>query len=138
MKIIEAMHSGAAWRTPDTPVAELAKIMRDQDIGAIPISEDSHLVGMVTDRDIVCRGLAKGKDTTKLVARDIMTHDVVSCRVDEDVEDAIYLMEQKRVRRLPVLNENNRLVGMLSLGDLSHAVNRELTGELAKSVSAHH
>lgn len=138
MKVNNAMHSGVDWRSPDTPLSDLAKLMRDHDIGSIPIGENDRLVGMVTDRDIVCRGLANGADLTKLTARDVMTKGIVYCTSDEDIEDAIHLMEQKQIRRLPVIGRNKRMVGMLSLGDLSHSAGHELTGELAEAVSAHH
>ena len=72
MNVQEVMHAGVTWVGPDTPVTQVAKMMRDNDIGAIPIGENDRLVGMVTDRDIVCRGVAGGADMTNLTARDIM------------------------------------------------------------------
>lgn len=137
-KVRDAMHQGAEWCAPDTPLIEIAQLMRDNDIGSIPIGESDRLVGMVTDRDIVCRGLANGSACDSLTARDVMSEGIIYCRADEDVEDAIHLMENKQVRRLPVVDENKRLVGMLSLGDVSHGSSRELTGELAAAVAAHH
>ena len=130
MKVKDAMHKGAEWVQPDTPVSELAKRMREHDIGALPVGENDKLIGMVTDRDIVCRGLVNGKDVTKLTARDLMTDKIVWCRDDEDLDDAIRIMEAKRIRRLPVIDKNKRMVGMLSLGDVSHAHQCELSGEL--------
>ncbi|MEX2488844.1 MAG: CBS domain-containing protein [Pseudomonadales bacterium] len=138
MKVQEAMHSGVDWRNPETPLTEIASIMREHDVGAIPIGENDRLVGMVTDRDMVIRGLADGRDLLSLTAGDVMTKGIVYCTTGEDVEDAIYLMEQKQIRRLPVIDENKRMVGILSLGDLSHAVGRELSGELAAAIAAHH
>ena len=85
---------------------------------------------MVTDRDIACRAVADGIDCNKLTTRDVMTKGVVYCLDSEDVDDAIRIMEQKQVRRLPVINEKKRLVGMLSLGDISHATSHELTARL--------
>ena len=93
---------------------------------------------MVTDRDIAIRGLADGKDISALEARDVMTRDVIFCRDTEDAEDALRIMENNKVRRLPVLDDAEKLVGMVSLGDISHALSRELTGEVTKAVSAHH
>ncbi len=138
MKVKQAMHEGVEWRSPDTPLFELARIMRDEEIGAIPIGENDRLVGMVTDRDIVCRALAEGRDPVKLTARDVMTEGVFYCLEDEDVEDAIHLMENKRIRRLPVINRAKRMVGILSFSDVSHTVSHELAGELAEAVSLHH
>jgi CBS domain-containing protein len=138
MKVRKAMHKGVIWVSPDTPVRELASKMRENDIGAIPVGENDRLIGMVTDRDIVCRGLADGKDVSTLTARDVMTSGIISCEDDEDIEDALELMEKKKIRRLPVIDEDKRLVGMLSLGDVSHAVPEELSGQVLKAVSAHH
>jgi CBS domain-containing protein len=138
MKVKEAMHQGAEWVSPSTPIAELARLMRELDIGAIPIGENDRLVGMVTDRDIVCRGLANGKDPKTLTARDVMTKGIVFCHDDEDVDDATRTMELKQVRRLPVIDKNKRMVGILSLGDISNACAQEISGELLQAVSAHH
>jgi len=138
MYVKQAMHQGIEWQTPDTPISDLARIMKDKDIGAVPITENDRLVGIVTDRDITCRAIAGGCDVSKVTARDVMTRDVVFCSEEDDVEDAIHLMEQKQVRRLPVLSKEERPIGMLALGDLSHAVSRELSGELMETVAGHH
>lgn len=138
MKVKQAMHKGVQWVAPTTPLTELAQLMRKHDIGALPVGENDRLVGMVTDRDIVCRGLANGKDPNKLTARDVMTPGIVYCRDQEDIDDATHLMEQKRIRRLPVIDENKRMVGMLSLGDISHCTSRDVSGEVLQAVSEHH
>jgi len=138
MKVKQAMHKGAVWVAPNTPLNEVAKTMRKNDIGAIPVGENDRLIGMVTDRDIVCRGLADGRDFAKLTARDVMTSGITYCNDAEEVEDALRIMESKKVRRLPVINEKKRLVGMLSLGDISRAVPSNLTGEVVKAVAEHH
>lgn len=138
MKVKDAMHKGAEWVQPNTPVSDLARRMREHDIGALPVGENDKLIGMVTDRDIVCRGLTNGKDVAKLTARDLMTKTIVWCRDDEDLDDAIRIMEDKRIRRLPVIDKNKRMVGMLSLGDVSHSGKSKLSGELLTAVSAHH
>ncbi len=138
MKVVKAMHKGAEWLGPDTPISEVALKMRDLDVGAIPIGENDRLIGIVTDRDIACRAVADGKDCSTLTAKEVMTKKVVYCRDDEDVEDALRIMEQKKIRRLPVINDKKRMVGMLSIGDISHALSHELTGEIVSAVSAHH
>lgn len=138
MKVKQAMHAGVAWVSPDTPAIELARLMREQDIGSLPVGENDRLIGMVTDRDIVCRCLAAGKDPNKATARDIMTKGVIYCRDTEDLDDATRIMESKRIRRLPVIDKGKRMVGMLSLGDISHAASRELCGEVLQAVSEHH
>ena len=138
MKVKDIMHTGVAWVGPETSVFEIAQKMRDEDIGAVPIGENDRLVGMVTDRDIVCRGLAGTKDCRQLIARDVMSKPIVYARIDEDIEDALHLMGKNRIRRLPVIDENERLAGMLSLGDISAKAGSDLTGEVMRSVSSHH
>ena len=138
MKVKEAMHIGVEWVTPYTPVVTIARMMRDQDIGAVPVGDNDRLVGMVTDRDIAMRVVADGVDATQLSAADVMTKGIVYCRDDENVIDAVRVMESQRVRRLPVIDENRRMIGILSLGDVSHAASQLLTGEVIKAVSAHH
>lgn len=138
MRISEAMHAGARWVSPETDLATIARIMKDEDIGAVPVGEDDRVIGMVTDRDIALRAFANGRDPASMTARDVMTRDIVYCRTSETIEHAVHLMEAKQIRRLPVMDEDRRMVGMLSLGDVSHAGSRQLSGELAKAVSAHH
>ena len=138
MKVKEVMHKGVDWRAPDTPLIEIAQLMRDEDIGAVPIGENDRLVGMVTDRDIVCRAVAEEADLAMATARDVMTKGIIYCREDEDIEDVIHLMEDRQVRRLPVISKEKRLIGILTMGDLSHAVSHELAGELTRSVAGHH
>ena len=120
MKVKDAMHKGVDWVSPDTPITEIAKLMRAHDIGCIPIGEDDKLVGMVTDRDIVCKGLAgNGFDASRAKARDVMTEGIHCCREDDDLAKAVHHMETLKVRRLPVINKSKRMVGMISLGDIS-------------------
>lgn len=138
MKVKNSMHKGAQWMSPDTPVKMLANAMLEQDIGAIPIGENDRLVGMVTDRDITVRAVANGKDVSKLTARDVMTDGIVWCRDSDDVTHAANLMQSNQIRRLPVIDKNKRMVGILSLGDLSHAATDRTAALVAKGVSAHH
>jgi CBS domain-containing protein len=120
-------------------VSELAKLMRDHDEGAIPIGENDRLVGMVTDRDIVCKGLAQDNfDASIATARDVMTAEIHCCRDDDDLVKAVRHMEELKVRRLPVINKGKRMVGILSLGDVSHSASVDLLTECIKSVSGHH
>lgn len=138
MQVKEAMHAGVESVEPDTPVTTIAKKMRDLDIGAVPVCKNGRLVGMITDRDITCRAVAKGADLSKLNAGDVMTRDVVYCRDTEDLQDAIHIMENKQIRRLPAIDKEERMVGMLSLGDVSHAASQQIAGEVIKAVSGHH
>jgi len=139
MKVKDAMHKGVDWVSPDTPVTELAKLMCEHDIGAIPIGENDRLIGMVTDRDIVCKGVAlDGFDAAKATARDVMTEGIHCCRDDDDLAKAVRHMEQLKVRRLPVINKSRRMVGIISLGDVSRFAPGELLSECVKSVAEHH
>src|SRR5689334_24438492 len=100
MKVKDAMHKGVQWVAPDTPVSELAKLMRKHDIGAIPVGEDDKLIGMVTDRDIVCKGLAEdGFDASRATARDVMTNGIHCCGEDDDLGKAVRHMESLKLRR---------------------------------------
>jgi len=139
MKVKNAMHKGVDWVGPDTPISDIAKLMRQRDIGSIPIGENDQLIGMVTDRDIVCKGLTQnGFDASRAKARDVMTKGIHCCREDDDLAKAIHHMEELKVRRLPVIDQSKRMVGMLSLGDVGHAASSDLLTECVRSVSAHH
>ncbi len=139
MIVKDAMHKGVDWVSPDTPITEIARLMRAHDIGAIPIGENDHLIGMVTDRDIVCKGLAEQEfDLRRATARDVMSPGIHCCREDDDLAKAVRHMETLQVRRLPVINKHKRMVGILSLGDISRSANGDLLSEWVKSVSAHH
>jgi CBS domain-containing protein len=139
VKVKDAMHKGVDWVSPETPVTELAKLMRDRDVGSIPIGEKDRLIGMVTDRDIVCKGLAEDAfDGRTATARDVMTDGIHCCREDDDLAKAIRHMEELKIRRLPVINKNMRMVGILSVGDVGQSAPVELLSDYVKSVSAHH
>jgi CBS domain-containing protein len=139
MKVKEAMHKGVEWVGPDTPVSEIAKLMLKYDIGAIPIGENDRLIGMVTDRDIVCKGLAKdGFDAESTTAREVMSSGIHCCREDDDLAKAVQHLEMLQIRRLPVINKSKRMVGILTLGDVSHSAPGALLSECVKRVAAHH
>src|ERR1700731_2154418 len=100
MKVKDVMHKGVDWVSPNTPVTELAKLMREHDIGCIPIGEDERLIGMVTDRDIVCNGLASNNfDAGRTMARDVMTEGIHCCREDDDLAKAVHHMEKLKEGR---------------------------------------
>ncbi len=139
MKVKEAMHKGVEWVTPDTPLREVAQRMQHHDIGAIPVGDNDKLVGMITDRDIVCKGLADDSfDFKKAKARDVMTDGIHICRADDELEAAVHHMQSLRVRRLPVIDRSKRMVGILSLGDISQSAPREVVADCVKHVAAHH
>lgn len=138
MEIAKIMHAPAEWVEADTPVAEVARRMKAGDIGAVPVGRDDHLIGMITDRDLALRVLGDGRDPAKTTAEQVMTPGIVWCLTTQTVEDATHMMEQKKIRRLPVIDEKKRLVGMLSLGDIADAMPRQLLGEVVTAVADHH
>lgn len=138
MKVRDVMHKGAEWVEPGALVPKLAQTMKDKDIGAIPVGENDRLIGMVTDRDITLKAVTKGKDLSKVTARDVMTEGIVYCRDSQELDDALRIMEEKKIRRLPVIDKDKRMIGMLSIGDIASAASHELSGEVIAAVSAHH
>lgn len=138
MKVKDAMHKGATWVEATTSVRDVAKRMRESDVGAIPVRADGHLIGIVTDRDITCRAVGNGGDIRKMTAQDVMTKDVICCAPDDDIGVAIKVMEAKQVRRLPVTDSHKTIIGMLSLGDISHKIEKNKSGEVLRAVSEHH
>ena len=109
MKVKDAMHKGALWASPDTPIKDIARLMQKNEVGAVPIGEGDRLIGMVTDRDIVCNGLAKDSfDISRATARDVMTSGIHCCNEDDDITKAARPMEDLNVRRLPVINKDKR------------------------------
>jgi len=136
MKVNEVMSRDAEWESPDTTICDVAKKMRDMNIGSMPVGENDRLVGMVTDRDIVCRAVGEGLDPAKTTVRQIMTKTIAYCFDDQEVDDAAHLMEQKHIRRLAVLNRKKRLVGILSLDDMARKCSHDLSGEILAAVSA--
>ena len=138
MKVKEAMHPGASWIDPDAPLPDIATRMDKDDIGALPVGENDKLIGMVTDRDLVVRALGGHDDPLQLTARDVMTEPIVFCTANEELEDAVRIMERKQIRRLPVIDENRRMVGMLTLGDVAAKAPASLAAETLRAVSAHH
>ena len=129
------MTAGARCVAPETKLTEAAKLMAELDVGALPVCSDDRLVGMVTDRDIAVRAVADGRDPNQATVQDAMTGGVVFIYEDEDVEEAARLFETKRIRRLPVLNREKRMVGIISLGDLAVNASASLGGEALKEVS---
>ena len=139
MKIQEIMTKVVAVLPPDAQLSEVARVMRDYDIGSVPIADQERLIGMVTDRDIVVRAVADGAVLDGRFARDVMSPKVLYCYEDQSIEEALEVMGEQQVRRLPVLDAERRLVGVVSLGDVSQAVAQKAGGALKEiSEPAHH
>lgn len=127
MKIRDIMVSDIETAEPDDTLDELAVIMREQDVGAIPVLEDGELIGIVTDRDIVVRCIAEGRDPAEVAADEVISGDLQTIEPDADLEEARRIMAEHQIRRLPVV-DNGTLVGMVSLGDLAVKAD-EATGQ---------
>jgi CBS domain-containing protein len=117
-------------------VVEAARLMRDQHIGSLPITDDEKLIGMITDRDITTRVVAEAADPTTTSVGDVYSQDLVSVEPDDDLESAVQLMASHQVRRLPVV-EGGRLVGIVAQADIALSLreNEQRTGELVEAIS---
>lgn len=127
MKVSEAMTRGAQIARPNETLQEVARRMAAEDIGFLPVGDDDRLVGTITDRDIVVRAVAQGRDGTALV-RDAMSREVKYCFADEDMDHVMHNMSDIQVRRLPVVDRDKRLVGVVSLADGALKDNPEAAG----------
>ena len=134
MKVAEAMSRDVRVANPDQSICEVACSMAEIDAGAIPVGEDDRLVGMITDRDIAVRAVAAGKGPDTPV-REVMTQDVKYYFEDESLDHVAKNMAEQRVRRLPVLNRDKRLVGILSLGDIALNRGKKAAGEAVSGIS---
>ena len=134
MKVSEVMTRDVATVTPDQRVQEAASFMLRADAGSIPVTEGERLIGMITDRDIAVRGVANGYGPDTPV-RELMTNDIICARIDDDVEEAANKMSEAQVRRLPVIDDQERLCGIVSLGDLAREADDDCAEEALEGVS---
>jgi len=134
-KIKESMSSNPCSIDADKSVAYAAKMMKDEDVGLAPIVEGNKLVGTVTDRDITLRVVAAGKDPETTMVKEIATTDVVTVDPGQELGEALRLMAQHQVRRLPVVEEDGRLVGVLAQADVAQDASSEETGRLVEEIS---
>ncbi|HYX46770.1 MAG TPA: CBS domain-containing protein [Sphingomicrobium sp.] len=134
MKVSEVMTRDVQTVRPDQPVQQAASFMLNADAGSIPVTDGDRLIGMITDRDIAVRGVAKGYGPDTPV-RELMSDGIICARADDDIEDVASKMSEAQVRRLPVIDEEDRLCGIVSLGDLSRETDEDCAGEALKGVS---
>lgn len=137
MLVRDVMTRNVTSIRPATTIAEAAKIMRQRDIGALPVAEKNGLMGIVTDRDICCRAIAQGLDPKETPVEKIMSRHVATCFDDQTVDEAAKKMEISRVRRLPVLDHKEHLIGIMTVGDLSHHASPALVGEVEDYITRH-
>ena len=134
MRVSEAMTREVRVANPTQSIREVAQIMSEIDAGSMPVGENDRLVGMITDRDIAIRAVALGKGPDTPV-REVMSKEVKYCYDDEDLEHVAENMGELQVRRLPVVNREKRLVGIVALGDIALNEDSETTGETTADVS---
>jgi CBS domain-containing protein len=135
MKVREVMSPDVETARPSQAIKDIAQRMYTQGIGYFPVSDKGRLVGIITDRDITCRVVADERDPATTKVRDIMSKGAAYCFADDDLTTAIHLMEQNRIRRIPVLDHKEHLVGILSLTDVAQRAPHRLTAELVEAVS---
>jgi len=135
MKVNQAMTRNVMLLAPEQTLRDAARMMADGDLGAIPVAQGDRLVGMLTDRDITVRAVAQGLSPETRVV-DVMSHEVLYCFDDENLSDVSINMGQVQVRRLPVVNRQKRLVGILSIGDIASCEDVSQTGHAIAGISA--
>jgi CBS domain-containing protein len=119
MQIREIMTREIDVIPPNTSIRDAAAKMKELDVGAIPVCDGQNLTGLVTDRDITVRAVAEGRDPSQVRVSEVMSHEIAYCFEDETIEQAANLMESKQIRRLPILDRNKQLAGIISLGDIA-------------------
>ena len=134
MRVSEVMTRGVRVANPDQTIGEAARLMAEIDAGALPVGEDERLVGMITDRDIAVRAVAREMPASTKV-REIMSEEVLYCFEDEEVAEVAQNMSDVKVRRLPVVDRDKRLVGIVSLGDVSKSENAAAAGQTVAEIS---
>jgi CBS domain-containing protein len=137
MKISKVMTKDVRTISTTTPISQAAVIMRDYDVGALPVVDEDRLVGMLTDRDIVTRCVAGRTDTAACMVQDAMSSDLITCHMDDKIEDAARRMEDRQVRRMLVVDDEGHCVGIVSLADLvKHRGAQALADEVLHEVCA--
>lgn len=134
-KVREVMTDRPRCVTLETPISEVAQLMESEDIGSLPVLEGDQLAGMITDRDIVVRAVAKGKDPRGMPVREVVSRELVTVYAEEDLSTALTKMASEQVRRLPVVDEDNRLVGILAQADVALEAKEKTVGEMVEEIS---
>jgi CBS domain-containing protein len=134
-KVHEVMTDRPRCVTPETRVSEAAQLMKSDDVGSLPILDGEQLAGMVTDRDIVIRAIAEGKDPRGMPVREVASRELVTVHADDDLSNALKLMASEQVRRLPVVDDDNRLVGIVAQADVAVEAKEKAVGEMVEEIS---
>lgn len=134
-KVREVMTERPRCVTLETPISEAAQLMESDDIGSLPVLEGDQLAGMITDRDIVIRAIAQGKDPRGMPVREVASRELVTVYADDDLATALKKMASEQVRRLPVVDDENRLVGVLAQADVALEAKEKTVGEMVEEIS---
>jgi CBS domain-containing protein len=136
MQIKEIMSRDVEVIHPNSMLQEAASKMKSLDVGSLPVCDNRKLLGILTDRDITVRAVAAGRDPKRTTVSDTMTPEIIYCFEDQGIEEAAKLMERHQIRRLPILDRSQQLVGIVSLGDLAiESGDEQLSGEVLEEVS---
>ncbi len=138
MKVRELMTKNPACVTPDADLTKVARLMADHNVGSIPVVENAsskRVIGMVTDRDITIRAVAQGKNPTQMQAQEVMSTEVGTVKQDDDVQNVTKVMEKHQVRRVPVVDENGMMCGMVAQADIALKTNDKMTGNVVEDIS---
>ena len=133
--IRQIMTTNPSTIEPDQSVVEAAKIMKQEDAGVVPVTENGRLTGMVTDRDIAIRVVAEGKDPQSTTVGEVASKNLVTIDPEQDLDEALRLMAQHQVRRLPVVEEDGRLVGVVAQADVAREGDDTKTGQVVEEIS---
>jgi len=135
MRVSEAMSRDVRVASPEQTICEAAQMMGEIDAGVLPVGENDRLVGIITDRDIAVRAVAQDKPPSTKI-RDVMSHEVLYCYDDQELDEVAVNMGDEQVRRMPVVNRDKRLVGIVSLADVAQTENAKTTGRAAADISS--
>lgn len=136
MNIRDVMNPNAQAVSPSTTLKDAAAIMAEENIGFLLVGSDDQLKGTLTDRDIVLRAVAEGKNLESTTVGDVLTGELLYCKVDQDVNQVAQNMSEKKVRRMAVVDEDKRLVGVVSIGDMAQALHKDEVGRILEGVTS--
>jgi CBS domain-containing protein len=134
-KVREVMTDSPRCVTVETPISEVAQLMESENVGSLPVLEGDELAGIVTDRDIVVRAIARGKDPRGMPVREVASRELVTVYAEDDLASALEKMAHEQVRRLPVVDEENRLVGVLAQADVALEAKEKTVGQMVEEIS---
>lgn len=136
MNVKEVMKANASIVTPSMSVREAAEKMSQEQVGFLPVGEDDRLQGTITDRDIVLKAVSQGKDPQSTHIKDVFTSKLVYCSEDQDLDEVARMMGDNQIRRMPVINADKRLVGVISIGEMAQHLSQDTAGKVLSQITA--